>query len=238
MITSVHNEKIKTWCKLHLKKERDRTGLFLVEDDHMIEEAMKANCVDTLIVTEKSTINDENSVLVSEEVMKKLSQRLSSAKAIAVCRKVTIERKDSPRILCCDGIQDPGNLGTILRCALAFGFDEVYVENCVDEYNDKTLQASQGAIFHLFIERCDLLEKIKQLKKTYSVIATSLDGKPLSLSTGEDRVAIILGNEGSGVRKILLDEATSCVKIEMQGIDSLNVAVAGGICMYAYRYLK
>jgi TrmH family RNA methyltransferase len=129
-------------------------------------------------------------------------------------------------------------MGTIIRTALSFGFDAVAIsEGSADVFNDKTLRASQGAVFHLPIVRSDLKDIIKELHEHDVVIVASTldDAKPLSSIEPLEKVAVILGNEGQGVSHRVLSLADEKVKIEMSGFDSLNVAVAAGIFCYHWR---
>ena len=134
-----------------------------------------------------------------------------------------------------DGIQDPGNLGTLIRTAVSFGYDLIICsEQTVDLYNDKVIRSTQGSLFHIPVVRTDLASCVRELQKQgITVIATTLEkAVPLQQMEHPERFAVILGNEGSGVTRQLQDIADIRVRIEMDGFESLNVAVAGGIMMY------
>ena len=137
-----------------------------------------------------------------------------------------------------DGVQDPGNVGTIIRTAVAFGFDQVLLSpDCADVYNEKCVRSTQGALFHIAISRIELIPALRSLKeKGVMVIATALhEAQPLSELPIVENVALVLGNEGQGIRPATLEICDQRAFIEMSSFESLNVAVAAGICLYRYR---
>ena len=237
-IDSSSNQRIKNWTKLLQKKERDRTGLFLAEGDHLIEEALKAGIVEVILSDHAEDYSFEPRIQVPSHIAEKLSGSTSGAHSVAVCRQVSVTPKHFNRILILDGVQDPGNLGTLIRTAVSFGFDAVFCsENTCDFYNEKVIRSTQGALFQIPILRQDLTVLVESLKKQgITVIATTLEKAiPLSEMKKPRQAAVILGNEGNGVRQELQDQANLRVRIEMNGFESLNVAVAGGIVMYHLR---
>lgn len=239
-IDSISNQKVKQWAKLQQKKYRDSEKLFLVENEHLIQEAFKANIVTHLLLAE-GTQNPfaMEAIYCSPEVMRKLSQNVSVVKMIAVCKQLSYVREDNHRLILLDNVQDPGNVGTIIRTAYSFGFDAVIMSNdCVDLYNDKVIRSTQGAMFYMPIIRKDLLKEIECLKQEQvTIIATALSDKTVCLSAikPQAKLALIVGNEGQGVNASLQEAADILTKIEMNGFDSLNVAIAAGICMYNFR---
>ena len=237
-ITSLQNSKVKKWTALHKKKERDLTGLFLIEGEHLIQEALKEGIVETIITDTSSPFDFEHTVLVTDSIMKKLSENVSQVHLIAVCHKLDQQVKDMKRVILLDGVQDPGNLGTLIRTAVSFSFNCVYVsEETVDLYNDKTIRSTQGALFHIPVIRCNLNDVVKELQHDhFTIVATSLEeSKTISEIKPVSRMGFIFGNEGQGVSKQLQEAANERLRIEMHGFESLNVAVAGGIVMYEYR---
>lgn len=236
-ITSAQNSRIKACVRLHTRKERDRTGLFLIEGDHLLEEAEKENIVETLFTDLPQKYGSDHTIEVTPEIMKKLSSNVSSVHVIALCHKKKLEIKDPHRLLLLDEIQDPGNFGTLIRTAVSFDFDGVICsKNTVDLYNDKTIRSTQGAMFHMPVVYTDLSSCISNLQQNgFAVIATALrQAKPMQEIEKKEKMAFILGNEGSGVSLSLQDQADDRLFIEMNGFESLNVAVAGGIVMYQY----
>jgi len=207
----------------------------------MIEEAIKAGLVDTLIVRETvENIYDYNAVYVSDNVMKKLSENVSLNDYIAVCKMEKKLLNDNiTRAVVLENVQDPGNVGTIIRTAVSFGYDTVLLtKGCADIYNEKTIQSSQGAIFHMNIQRMELEEIASYLKKNgLEIIATDLHNSNwLTEAKISNKYAIMLGNEGKGLSQQAIELSDQRVKIEMETFESLNVAVAASITMYDLKY--
>lgn len=235
-IKSSNNDYIKELSKLKNKKNRDLEGKFLVEGYHLIE--MAANYLETILITDLKDLNiipNKKYILVTKEIISKLSSTQTPQGIIGVAHK-KIEKIDNGNILILDNVQDPNNVGTLIRSALAFGINNIILsQDCVDIYNDKVVRGSQGSIFKINYLYCDLIEKIQELKKdNYVIYGTSLkNGKELNSIIIQNHFALILGNEGQGVREEILDmtDANIYISISKQ-IDSLNVAVAGSILMY------
>ena len=237
-ITSPQNDHIKDLMSLHQKKNRDAKGLFLVEGEHLIEEALKTDCVEEILSDEESRFAFENSIRVTPNIMKKLSTNVSDVHYIAVCKKLDNHFEAKRRVVLLDGIQDPGNVGTIIRSAHSFGFDGIICsKDCCDLYNDKTIRSTQGAFFHIPVIRNDLKESIDELKgEGFEVIGTALAKSiPLDDLKEKEKMAFVFGSEGSGISKDIFDCCDTIVKIDMENFDSLNVAVATGIILHKYK---
>ena len=238
MITSASNNTIKALIKLKQKKYRDETGYYLVEGEHLVEEAMKAKQVEFLIST-KDITSDLPIIVVSNEVMSKLSFTKSPQSIMAKC-KIKKEKKliDGKRYLILDDLQDPGNIGTLIRTALAFSIDQVILSNnCVDLYNDKLLRSMQGANFHISCIYDDLKTVISTLKKNnVKIIGSALEnGQDIKQIKISEKMAFIVGNEGNGMNKDILQECDYVGYIPINTIESLNVAIAGSIMMYHFK---
>ena len=219
---------------LHLKKGDGEKGLFLAEGEDLYREARKEGALRTLILPFGSAFpkDFENIVLLKDSLYKALSNYKSLPPCILLCEKPYAERLGE-RIVYLDGIQDPGNLGTIIRTALAFSYDGVALSNdCVSLYNSKVIQSTKGAIFHMPVSRKDLLELAGE---GYPIFLTTLDGEDMEgIDSLGERFALVLGNEGHGIRKEYLGLGRK-IRIDMGNIDSLNVASAGAIFLYRYR---
>ncbi|MEH7354326.1 RNA methyltransferase [Neobacillus drentensis] len=245
-IESVNNPKVKQWKKLLTKKERDKSGTFLIEGFHLVEEALKqGEQILEVIVSEKVGLPPRWDfagtpvILVTEEISNSLSETEAPQGIYAVCRQAKPEVRNAKTFLLIDAVQDPGNLGTMIRTADAAGIDAVVVgRGSVDLFNSKVLRSAQGSHFHLPIIRGDLHEWInKLLEKNIPVYGTALEGASAytDISSG-DSFALIVGNEGNGVGKDILSSTTANLYIPIYGkSESLNVAVATGILLY---YLK
>ncbi|MFC4664218.1 MULTISPECIES: TrmH family RNA methyltransferase [Oceanobacillus] len=244
VITSVKNEKIKGLKKLHQRKYRKQMNAFLVEGEHLIEEALTSDWeVKELIVSEEVAVPDMAKHLpvteVTKQVFKELSFTASPQGMMAVVEIKKEEAVNGEVVVLLDAVQDPGNAGTIIRTADAAGADGIILgSGCVDLYNDKVIRATQGSIFHLPIIHADLEEKLLRLKEAdYRVWATALEKaenyKDLPIP---QKTALIFGNEGAGVKESLLEKADERVTIPILGkAESLNVSIAAGVLLY---YLK
>lgn len=245
-IESVNNPKVKQWKRLLTKKERDKSGIFLIEGFHLVEEALKqGEQILEIMVSDKVGLpprwdaKGTQVTLVTEEISNVLSETEAPQGIYAVCRQAHAEVQDAKTFLLIDAVQDPGNLGTMIRTADAAGIDAVIVgRGSVDIFNPKVLRSSQGSHFHLPIIRDDLHEWIAKLQeKDIPVYGTALEGASAytEISSG-DSFALIVGNEGDGVGKDILASTTANLYIPIYGkSESLNVAVATGILLY---YLK
>ena len=234
-IESVNNPKIKAWAKLSRKKERDRAGLFLAEGEHLVKEALTAGIAAFILHDGSVSFDSDLEIETTPAVLARLSSSVSGTNALAICRITEKPVLKKEKLLLLDGVQDPGNLGTLIRTAQSFGYDAVYCSRkTCDFYNDKVIRSTQGALFHMPMIRTDLLTLSASLQKEgIPVIATTLrKACPLKKLEAFERHALILGNEGSGVAPELQALADARVRIEMDGFESLNVAVAGGIMMY------
>ncbi len=236
IITSLENKKIKNLSKLLIKKYRDQEDKFLVEGEHLVEEALKAGKLIEVIKTEEYEIDYEVPItIVTYEVLKKLSNSVTPQKVIGVVKKLD-EKEIGNKILILDNLQDPGNLGTIIRSSVAFNVDTIVLsENCVDLYNDKVIRASEGMLFHINIVKKDIEKFIDEIhSKGFVVLGTRVtDGENIKNIEVNDKLAIIMGNEGAGVRREVLDKCDKYLYIPMnESCESLNVGVATSIILY------
>lgn len=230
MIVSKQNKQFKLWKKLKTKKYRDFNDMFLVYGKHLIDKAKEAKQLIEVI-----TSNEEvEGTLVSKELMDELQQTETYIDQIGVCKKQNTALK-SNKILVLDDVQDPDNVGALMRSAAAFGFKHVILSyKSADLYNEKVIRASKGAIFDCYIERANLLFRLEELKKDgYQMIGADAHekGKPKY----DQKVALILGNEGHGLTEEVKNLCDQFVTIKTESVESLNVSVAGGILMYEWK---
>lgn len=213
-----------------LKKYRDLHGLFLVYGSHLIEKAKQAQAIQEIITSDPTL----EGTLIDISLMDELQQAETSFNQIAVCQKKNTIIQ-SKKILMLDDVQDPDNVGALMRSAAAFGFLHVILSNkCADIYNEKTIRASKGSIFDVFVERKPLDEAIHSLKQQGYVILYA-DAHEQGTITKNEHVVLILGNEGHGVRPEIKAISDASVSIPTERVESLNVSVAGGILMYEWR---
>lgn len=227
-INSPDNPKIKLLLKLNMAKYRKKEGLFIVEGPHLVEEARKAN----LLVEAFSIEEKPEYTCIDESLMRKICHTDTVVLEIGLC-KMFSKREIKDKILILDGIQDPGNLGTLMRSACAFGFETLFLGiGSVDMYNDKVIRSSQGAIFKLNILSGDIRNFILGLEN-YTVYGTNvIQGISLNEVKKEKKIAVVLGNEGNGISEEVNSLGLKNIYIPMEQMESLNVAIAGSIIMY------
>lgn len=237
MITSLENKEIKKYLKLKKKKYRDLEKLFLVEGEHLIKEAEKSNSLVKVILTEDKELETNKEILyVTQEIMKKLSNLDTPPEMIGVCKINDNNKVGGNIILALDDIQDPGNLGTIIRSAVAFNIKTILLsENTVDLYNPKVLRSTQGLLFYTNIIRCDLEKELKKLKEEqYSIYVTNVeDGKEINKMNVAEKLVLVMGNEGNGVSSNIKSLKDENIYIKTNNlVESLNVGVATSILLY------
>ena len=228
-IESRQNQKIKDLIKLSLPKYSKELRLFKIEGMHALEMAKKSGTLLSVFTTKELPDLHVPQYLVTREIMESISTAQSPQGVICVCSYIHEEPIKNDKVLLLDNIQDPGNLGTLLRTALAFGYTDIILRGGCSQYNEKVLQSTQGAIFKLNIVPFTDEDQLEG----YEIIATEIKGS-VDLSTiGKIKKHIlVLGNEAHGVSKEFLEIADKRVRINIKDIDSLNVAVAGAIAMY------
>lgn len=236
VVTSLDNKRIKNLSKLLIKKYRDEEGKFLVEGEHLVEEAYKAGVLLEVVKCEDYIGEyDVPTTLVTYEVIKKLSNTQSPQRIIGVCKKLD-EKEIGNKVLVLEDLQDPGNLGTIIRSSVAFNVDTIILSNnTVDIYNDKVLRSSEGMLFHINIIKRDINNILDELHNSgYTLYGTKVDGgtniKEINVN---EKFAVIMGNEGAGVSNDTLDKCDKYLYIPMNNnCESLNVGVATSIILY------
>ncbi len=232
IITSLDNQKVKLLTKLYNNpKNRKKEKMFIVEGKHLVDEARKKG----VLVEAYSLDEKEGYIALSKEIMKKICNTDTVVTEIGLC-KIVESTILSDRLLILDGVQDPGNMGALMRSAKAFGFDTMIIGNgSCDIYNDKVIRASQGAIFKLNFIHADLLEIIPKLS-VYQIYGTNVvNGIKLDEVEYNGKIAIVLGNEGNGISDSVNNILKKNIYIPMSDTESLNVSVAGSIIMYKFR---
>ncbi|MEG2457780.1 MAG: RNA methyltransferase [Bacilli bacterium] len=237
MIESTDNDRVKYLKKLRDKKYIDMYKEFLVETPHLVEEAFKAGCLkEIFVVKEYEGMLEVKTTNISLKVMKDISVLSTPSNVIGLCSKIDMNDDIGSRVVLLDDIQDPGNLGTIIRTSLAFNIDTICLsKNSVGMYNDKVIRSSEGMIFHINIKYVDLKDVIIQLKeKGIIVYATQMEnGTELKSISKRNEYAVLLGNEGKGIKKELIDMCDASIYIKMNDkCESLNVALSTAIILY------
>jgi len=242
ILTSSKNEKVKYYTKImNSKRERDKEKLFIVEGIHLVEEAIKANVVEEIIISDNKYdyVGHDVRYYVTDEIMNKICNTVTPQGIIALCKQQdNLSFNSYNRLLLLDNIQDPGNLGTIIRSCDAFNFDGIIMnQHTVDVYNPKVVRATQGAIFRVPLMKKDFDSYIPYLKEMHIIIyGTALEGENLAEIRSSQNMAFIMGNEGNGISESFLKMTHKNIYIEMNGkSESLNVAIAASIIMYKFR---
>ncbi|UVD81487.1 RNA methyltransferase [Mycoplasma iguanae] len=233
MNNTLTNNKIKNYAKLKDKKYRNLWNLFIIEGQHLITEAQNSEIEILDILTSDPKMDG---TLVNETIIKKISSSITPPKIIAICKK-PLAKELKNKVILLDNLQDPGNVGNIIRNAKAFGFSDVIVSG-VDIFNPKVIQASQGAIFQI---NCFNLKKssehfLQTKSANYQIIGSFLDLEAQqidSLKVAEKHI-IIFGNEGQGISKNLVNFIDKKIYIPID-FESLNVASAAAIILYKLR---
>ena len=236
LITSLNNEHIKELLKLKEKKYRDLSNTFLIEGRHLVLEAYREKKIVELILEQDELFPlDTNTLYVSSSIMRKLSDLSTPSNVMAVVEKLD-EKPIGEKILILDNIQDPGNLGTIIRSAVAFNFDTIVLSpKTVDLYNPKVVRSTQGMMFHTNIIIREPVSFINELKKEgYKIVGTKVtNGVDVRESKTYSHFALIIGNEGKGMSEELSELCDEYLYIKMNDqCESLNAAVAASILMY------
>lgn len=253
-ITSSQNPLIKDIKSLNRKRNRWKNRLFIVEGSKIIEEAIINGVrIKNILLSEtffeseegrafyNNIKNRDNMVKIKDSLFNSISDTENPQGIMAICEFNIRELAetydlDNSVILFLDGLQDPGNMGTIIRTADAFNIDGVILgQGSVDPYNLKVVRATMGSIFRVPLYICDnSLESLRDLKtRGFNVLATSLDGSLIYESDFRGKIITIIGNEANGVSPEILEVADKCIKIPMPGnAESLNAGVAASIIMY------
>ncbi|MDE6356039.1 MAG: RNA methyltransferase [Clostridia bacterium] len=235
VITSKSNPQIKEILKLASdKKFRDGLGLYLVEGIKPVNECIAAGGdIKVIVATERLSGSYSGAVTVSDGVFSSISSEKTPQGVLAVVKKPQNALK-APEKSCIllDRIQDPGNLGTIIRTANAAGYDEIYLINCADAYSPKAVRASMSGIFFVKIY-CGGREEVLNALNGVPLICADMHGEDIFSFSAPERFCLCIGNEGSGICNEIFDVAQFKIKIPMrETCESLNAAVSAGIAMY------
>lgn len=232
IIESEHNEFYKKLVSIKEGKMK-KEGMIFIEGEDLLKEALQAKRLSyAFSYDQKYFIPGIPMTLIKQGIYRKLSSYQSLPHVMGVA-KFEYAQDLGDKVVYLDGVQDPGNVGTIIRTALAFHYSSLVLsKDCASIYNSKTVQSTKGALFKINIASKDL----KELKERgYHIYLTTLDGEDeRKIDKLIKPFCLVLGNEGQGIRKEHLSYGKK-IKIAMDGIDSLNVAMAGAIFLYRFR---
>lgn len=242
-ISSAQNEYIKMLSKLSSKKHRTEAGVFIAEGEHLTEMVCASNYqVENLIMTEEYYEKNKSKfscdmVIVPESIMEKISDA-KTPQGVSTVVKLPSENTElkSGRYIYCDNLQDPGNIGTIIRTADAFSFSGVILSRgCADVYSPKVIRSTQGSLFNISVFTEVDIDFLKSVCDKFKITSTALYGDCVTISEMEtvQNQIFVIGNEGSGVSEEILKMSDEIVYIPMSGkAESLNAGVAASIMMY------
>ena len=228
-ITSLQNEHVKYWVHLQDKKFRDEEKVFLIEGDHLITEARNAG-----LKLQTIGLDASDDFIVTKEILKKISTQKSGCNKAAVVSFLP-EKTLTGNILVLDNIQDPGNLGTIIRSAVAFNMPNIILsDDSADLYNPKVIRSTEGMIFKVNVKRQNLQDVLPKLKDDgYKIIGTNVDSGENIQKYKKEKIALVIGNEGIGLKESTKSFCDEFVNIKMnENCESLNAGVAASILMY------
>lgn len=239
IISSKQNSLIKDIAKLLSdKKYRVAAGQYVVEGIKPVRECIAAGCaVEKILCTESYTEEFPDAQLVSEGVFNALSTEKAPQGVMAVVKLPKFETiAPTGSCLLLDRLQDPGNLGTIIRTANAAGYNEIYLVNCTDPYSPKAVRASMSGIFFVKLYFGSENEIFKALHGV-PLICADMDGENIFDFAPPEKFCLCIGNEGSGLSESVMRAADYKVRIPMkETCESLNAAVSAGIAMYQLKY--
>ena len=233
MIESLNNEKIKYYTKLNDKKYRKSEKLFIAAGEHLVTEALKKNIVkEILLLNGEENVYGDVTYVISD-ILKKVSDLTNYPKVLAICY-IKDDLKIEGNVVALDNIKDPGNLGTIIRSAVAFNYDTILLsEECVDVYNSKVVRATEGMLFNVNIVTCDLFSTLLKLKESgYKIYGTDVvNGE--SPAYESNKHVLIIGSEARGMSNSIREICDKNLYIKMNDkCESLNAGVSASILMY------
>ncbi len=238
-LESLSNNKIKEIKKLHLKKYRDEYNLFIAEGKKALEDIIHSS-VEIIAVYAIKEVSYKNAVYISEDDMKKISTTSSPCEVLTIAKKKVYDINSFEKlnsVVLIDSVSDPGNLGTIIRSACAFGMDGIVLfSDCTDMYSSKVIRSAVGNFFKIPIIQLKEICEIKKYFKSHKIISTSLSKNnniTLKNCSKLDKKIIMFGSEANGLSKELESLSDYNIKLDMQNnVESLNLAVCASIVMY------
>ena len=244
----ISKNQIKYIRQLELKKFRKRENCFVAEGPKVVGDLMKRYQPKAVFATDEWHSDDLHDATVltkiTDEELRRISFLQNPQQVLAIFpipeATSSISHQPSSLSLALDGIQDPGNLGTIIRIADWFGIDTIYCsEDTADAYNPKVVQATMGSLAHVHIIYCDLLQLFQTLPPSYPVYGTLLDGSDIYQQTLSQEGIIVMGNEGNGISEAVRQRVTHRLLIpnfhQGESAESLNVAIATAITCSEFR---
>lgn len=236
-ISSKANPIIKKIASLAEKKYRKLYGEFIVESVKAVDECISSGMeISEIVCTENLADKYENAIVVTEGLFERISTEKTPQGVLATV-KLPQNKVLSPKNNCLllDRLQDPGNIGTIIRTANAAGYEDIYLVNCADAYSPKAIRASMGGVFYVNVYECDAQTAFSALDGV-KLITADMDGEDIFAFSAPEKFCLCIGNEGGGVSDEVAKKSDFTVKIPMrETCESLNAGVSAAIAMYVLK---
>lgn len=237
VITSTDNAKVQQVIKLADKKHRKFSGCYVIEGERLVRDAIFHGAqVQNVFVAESvaQKLCFDDAIIVSDRVFAKMSATVNGQGVLAVA-KIPITELSTPKgdCLILDNLQDPGNIGTLIRTAVACGFTDIYAVNCADVYSPKVVRSAMSAHFCINLHQIDDIAKAFEVASKNIILACDMGGNDIFDCKFNSKVCLVLGNEGNGLSDYSRSHANETISLPMaNNFESLNVAVAGSVIMY------
>lgn len=237
VITSTDNAKVQEVAKLADKKYRKFYQSYVIEGERLVRDAIFHGAQVQNIFVSESVVEEldfPNAIVVSDRVFAKMSGTVNSQGVLAVAKIPQAELVEPQgNCLILDNLQDPGNIGTLIRTAVACGFTDIYAVNCADLYSPKVVRSAMSAHFCLNLHQTDDIAKVFDVASKNVILACDMGGRNIFDCKFDGNVALVLGNEGNGLSAYSRANANDTICLPMaNNFESLNVAVAGSVIMY------
>ena len=224
------------------KKYRKTNGLFLLEGNKFCKDLLNTDIEIVYTLTTDNTLTGfPNIEVISEKMLSQIATTVTNQNIVCVCKINNYEIDSVGNSLILDNLQDPGNVGTLIRSAVAFGFKDIYVVGGADAYSEKVIRSSAGTIFNARIHICSFedVNKNKNLIAENFLVA-DMNGENIDkIRLPKSKIAVIIGNEGNGVSDEFFAIANTRISIQMSPeVESLNAGVAGSIIMHKLKEIK
>lgn len=237
IISSKANPIIKKISSLAEKKYRKLYGLFLVESVKAVDECLSSGMdVEEIVCTQNLSDFYPNAIIVTDELFERISTEKSPQGVLAAV-KLPQRVVNSPGGSCLllDRLQDPGNIGTIIRTANAAGYTDIYLVNCADAFSPKAVRASMGGVFYVNLYECSYDEAFDALEGI-PLICADMSGEDIFAFDAPEKFCLCIGNEGGGVSDAVVNKSAYKVKIPMrETCESLNAGVSAAVAMYVLK---
>ena len=237
VITSTDNAKVQEVAKLADKKYRKLSQSYVIEGERLVRDAILHGAkVLNIFIAEsaKGKLDFADAIVVSDRVFSKMSTTVNSQGVLAVAQIPQNQlTKPKGNCLILDNLQDPGNIGTLIRTAVACGFTDIYAVNCADVYSPKVVRSAMSAHFCLNLHQTDDIKQVFEVASNCTILACDMGGQNIFDCKFDGNVALVLGNEGNGLSAYSRLNAHQTISLPMaNNFESLNVSVAGSVIMY------